>query len=138
MKSEYSTGLKQALIIDNDDTSLHLYVQELTVLGFRVIIEKNAPEALVWLRSNTADLVIYDLNLVGNAVYEILEQLHDNSRSMHGICIYDGNRRNLQAEVERCHPHGLLQRPFNASALRKTMMSMEFPEQAQTTAPGDS
>lgn len=74
--------MKTILVVDNEEAIRQLYQEELTEEGYRVIVAKDAPEALERVREGVPDCVTVDVKMPGMDGIELVRRLRDQHRNL--------------------------------------------------------
>lgn len=72
---------KKILAVDDDPTALGALRQMLAQKGYDVATAKNGDEALQWLKTETADLVILDVAMPGLSGYDVCRKIREDPRT---------------------------------------------------------
>lgn len=104
------------LVVDDDNTLLKFFKIHLNKFFSKVIVVKNAKEAIESLREKTIDLVITDINMPRMDGFQLLKRVrkHDNAIPVLLIsgALLDENEETLVLDAD-----GYLRKPFSVDQL---------------------
>ena len=104
------------LVVDDDNTLLKFFKIHLNKFFSKVIVVKNAKEAIESLREKTIDLVITDINMPRMDGFQLLKRVrkHDNAIP---VLLISGALLNENEETLVLDADGYLRKPFSVDQL---------------------
>lgn len=74
--------MRTVLVVEDSQTELNTLESYLQEAGMNVVSKKSGEDALIWLSSQTPDLIILDVILPGQSGFEVCREIkQDNSSS---------------------------------------------------------
>ena len=108
------------LIVDDDDTNLHLLVNILKILDVNLIQAQSGPEALLKIRDLEMALALLDIRMSGMDGMELSALIqNDKSRDFIPIIFITGQVK-VEIELERCYEAGAVD--FILKPIRKNIL----------------
>lgn len=111
--------MKTILVVDDDFMYLKLAQ---TVLGseYEVIAVKGGPDAVEWLKANTCDMILLDINMPGMSGFEVKQEISKMEQHQKTPVIFLTADNDAQTEI-RCFKEGavdFISKPFVADVMR--------------------
>lgn len=120
------------LVVDDDNTLLKFFKIHLNKFFSKVIVVKNAKEALDTLKEKQIDLVITDINMPKMDGLTLLKRVHKHSVSIPVLLISGALLDEDQLEEIEREADGYLKKPFTVDQLHEFInLGMELREKMQ-------
>ncbi|MFK7825391.1 MAG: response regulator [Oligoflexales bacterium] len=104
------------LVVDDDNTLLKFFKIHLNKFFSKVIVVKNAKEAIESLREKTIDLVISDINMPRMDGFQLMKRVRKHDTSI-PVLLISGALLNQDEEELLNEADGYLRKPFNVDQL---------------------
>ena len=104
------------LVVDDDNTLLKFFKIHLNKFFSKVIVVKNAKEAIESLREKTIDLVISDINMPRMDGFQLMKRVRKHDTSI-PVLLISGALLNQDEEDLLNEADGYLRKPFNVDQL---------------------
>ena len=105
------------LVVDDDDTLLKFFKIHLNKFFSRVIVVKNAKEAVETLRTKSIDLVITDFRMPGMDGTQLMKKIRKHDPSIPVLIISGALLSDETAEKCEKEADGFLRKPFTVDGL---------------------
>lgn len=96
------------LIVDDEQDMTQLLKMEFEDAGFQVCIISSVPEALEYLKTNSIDILLTDLNIGGHSGLDIINSLPEG----HNVMTLISSGLALGHLKELANVHGCFAKPF--------------------------
>lgn len=108
------------LIVDDDDTNLHLLVNILKILDVNLILAQSGTEALLKIKDQEIAMALLDIRMFGMDGMELATLIqNDKSRDIIPIIFITGQLK-VENELERCYEAGAVD--FILKPIRKNIL----------------
>ncbi|NRA44753.1 MAG: response regulator [Oligoflexales bacterium] len=104
------------LVVDDDNTLLKFFKIHLNKFFSKVIVVKNAKEAIESLREKTIDLVISDINMPRIDGFQLMKRVRKHDTAI-PVLLISGALLNKDEEDLLNEADGYLRKPFNVDQL---------------------
>ena len=104
------------LVVDDDNTLLKFFKIHLNKFFSKVIVVKNAKEAIESLREKTIDLVISDINMPRMDGFQLMKRVRKHDTAI-PVLLISGALLNKDEEDLLNEADGYLRKPFNVDQL---------------------
>lgn len=109
------------LVVDDDNTLLKFFKIHLNKFFSRVIVVKNAKEAIEAIREGGIDLVITDIRMPRMDGFQLLKKIRAFDASIPVVLISGAMLDDEQIKECESHTDGFLRKPFSVEELHDTI-----------------